>query len=68
MDFINVNSVGVLSQRLAEAAEDADYYHEYNETLEACYCSVTFVSVCDCCSVYKCKEKCDSAHWQLHSL
>lgn len=51
MDFINVNSVGVLSQRLAEAAEDADYYHEYNETLEVCYCSVTFESVCDCCSV-----------------
>lgn len=23
-------------QRLAEAAEDADLYHEYNETLEVC--------------------------------
>lgn len=24
----------ILSQRLAEAAEDADLYHDYNETLE----------------------------------
>lgn len=24
----------VMLQRLAEAAEDADYYHDYNETLE----------------------------------
>lgn len=26
----------LLSQRLAEAAEDADLYHEYNETLMVC--------------------------------
>lgn len=26
----------ISSQRLAEAAEDADLYHEYNETIEVC--------------------------------
>lgn len=35
----------VLSQRLAEAAEDADLYHEYNETLEVCDHMRTFILV-----------------------
>lgn len=31
----------VFPQRLAEAAEDADLYHEYNDTLEVCVVCVS---------------------------
>lgn len=39
----------VLSQRLAEAAEDADLYHEYNETLEVCIVHYKSTALCDTC-------------------
>lgn len=42
----------ILSQRLAEAAEDADFYHEYNETMQVCdnmlqYKNIHLCAVCD---------------------